>query len=101
MSLSCREQGLQAVGVEWAFNKLPSDFPDGLVVGESTCARNNAFDPRSGEDSTHRGTIKPMHPNYGPTCPRSHRSEQSVCPITQVASLQPEKKPSGSNKDPA
>lgn len=33
MSLSCREQGLQAVGVEWAFNKLPSDFPDGLVVG--------------------------------------------------------------------
>ena len=41
MSLSCREQGLQAVGVEWAFNKLPSDFPDGLVVGSRPANARN------------------------------------------------------------
>lgn len=96
MSLSCREQGLQAVGVEWAFNKLPSDFPDGLVVG-SRPAQLHGTRVRSQvwEDSTHRGTIKPMHPNSHGThmSSRSHRSEQSVPHNWRGSphSLQPEK----------
>lgn len=53
-------------GCRMGFNKLPSDFPDGLVVGESTCqCTEHAFDPRSGKIPRTEEQLPHAPPNYG------------------------------------
>lgn len=51
----------------------------------------------------HRGTIKPVHHNYGTLMSsRSHHNEQSMPHNWRaVLTLCNQRKPSGSNKDPA